>query len=112
MVSAGGEVLVAANDTEDPALTAMTRGHVALAKVLWARARTAKLPPFGHLVRILVSRNSAPSLQRWPGEVFGPRALGDGEWEILVRISGPQLPTLAPFLGRLRRSGKIRITVS
>jgi primosomal protein N' len=112
MLAPGGELLLAASDPSNPALEAMRRGHLALAKVLWARARSAKLPPFGRLVKILVARKTAPSLQRWPGEVFGPRSVGEGEWEILVRIPEPDLCSLEPFINRLRRSGKLRLTVS
>ena len=87
------------------------RNQVAVAKRAWAYAKTQGYPPFGRLIQLQVGTPGAPRLRGWPGRILGPRRRGN-DWEYLVQIDDDQLETLREPLARLRRRGKVRITVS
>jgi hypothetical protein len=109
----GGELLAVADDVEHPALVALGESSVALAKLVWAGAKSALLPPFGRLVSVQVAAPKPPPVTGWPGQVLGPRAgARPGEWEILVRCSDVDLDALRPHLARLIRRCKVRITIT
>jgi primosomal protein N' len=108
-----GHLMIATQDASSPLLQRwVAKDRVGVARVIWRAAKAANLPPFGRLVLVRVARATAPNVATWPGRVHGPRQLQPGEWEILVRCSDAELPKLAQPLDRLRRSAKVRITVS
>ncbi len=108
-----GSLLAVTQDGQQPLLRKWAANdRTGVARVLWNAAKAAVLPPFGRLVLVRVARATAPAVSSWPGRVHGPRQLLPGEWEILVRCSDDELPQLAKPLERLRRSAKVRITVS
>lgn len=80
------------------------------AKRMWNQAQEDQLPPFGRLVTISVGRTYAPSTKSLPGRVHGPRKTADG-WEILVLCSDEQMDRLGQEVSRIRRGGKVRVTV-
>lgn len=87
------------------------RDQTAVARRALAAARSAGLPPFGRLVTIRTAQARAPLTRGWPGHVLGPARSAD-EWELLVRIPADRLLDLAGPITRLRRGGKVRITVT
>jgi primosomal protein N' len=106
-----GELLVCTSQPGHELLGMLVeRDQLALTKHAWDAAKTAGLPPFGHLVTIRVARTNAPSVHGWPGKVAGPSRRGD-EWEILVRLGTGELPLLAEQIERLRNRGKLRFWV-
>jgi hypothetical protein len=108
-----GHLMIATQDAQQPVLQRwVANDRVGVARVIWRAAKEANLPPFGRLVLVRVARATAPNVASWPGRVYGPRAVQAGEWEILVRCTDAELPLLSKPLERLRRSGKVRITVS
>jgi hypothetical protein len=84
----------------------------AAARVVWDEVRAERLPPFGRLVEVSLRRANAPSTVGWPGRVFGPRSVGDGEWRLLVRCDDADLPAVAAAVQRAARSAKVRVTVA
>lgn len=110
---ADGRVLVCTDDPSRPALQALAgrRSFRDFAYVLWDQFARQQLPPFGRLVTVKVGRDKRPSVAGWPGRVLGPRRTHDG-WEVLVRIDGRELPRLRPYIDRIRRPGRCRVTVS
>lgn len=76
----------------------------------WDAAKRELLPPFGRLVTIKVGRQKAPSISGAPGKVNGPRKTSDG-WEILIRCSFDDQEQLARYIEKVRRPGKVRVTV-
>lgn len=102
--------------TDDPACATLAdlfgpRDQVAVARRALASAKAAGLPPFGRLVTVRCGQEQAPRVTGWPGRVAGPAKVGD-DWEILVRIGSDELLQLARPLARLRRGGKVRVTVA
>lgn len=87
------------------------RDQLAGARRALAAAKAAQLPPFGRLVTIRCGRTARPTLTKWPGSVLGPTKIGT-DWQILIRIGAPDLLSLGPHIARLRRGGKVRITVA
>lgn len=82
------------------------------ARRVWAVARASSLPPFTKRVDIRFKRTTAPKLPALDARVLGPRRSSDGEWETTLLVDPAKMHTLAPWVDRLRRSGKVRITVS
>jgi primosomal protein N' len=112
-LSTEGHLLVVTQDASQALLEKWANGdRRGIARVVWNEAKALNLPPFGRLVLVRVARATAPNVATWPGRVHGPRQVVPGEWEILVRCSDQELPRLSSPLDRLRRSGKVRITVS
>ena len=126
----GGEVLVVTGHPENRLLTALfnepgqeqdgqgTRapgigpgGHKAASRAAWAAAREAGLPPFGHLATIRCGQQRQPRIDGCPGTVYGPRRTGD-EWELLVRYSDTDTQAMAAYLTKLRRGGKVRLSLT
>lgn len=102
--------------TDNPAAATLAdlfgpRDQMAVARRAFAAAKSAHLPPFGRLVTIRTARTRPPATKGWPGQVLGPARVGD-EWELLVRIAADRLLELATPVARLRRGGKVRVTVS
>lgn len=112
-LASDGTLLVVTQDGQQPLLRKWAASdRTGVARVLWGSAKSSSLPPFGRLVLVRVARPTSPSVAAWPGRVHGPRQVQPGEWEILVRCSDEELPQLSKPLERLRRSAKVRITVS
>jgi primosomal protein N' len=108
-----GHLMIATQDAQQPVLQRwLANDRVGIARVIWRAAKAAGLPPFGRLVLVRAARATSPNVSSWPGRVHGPRQVQAGEWEILVRCTDAELPLLAQPLERLRRSAKVRITVS
>lgn len=108
----GGSAVVIANDIDYPVLQALAAGDQrAAARQVWNRARKDSLPPFGRLVEVNVARKTAPATASLPGQVFGPRKESDGEWVVLVRCADGDLPAVAAWLTRLRKSSRVRVSV-
>lgn len=109
----GGQVL-ALTDTPDTAALADLfgpRDQKAVARRALSSAQAANLPPFGRLVTVRTARNKPPRTAGWPGHVLGPQKVA-GEWELIVRINAADLLDLERPLARLRRGGKVRVTVT
>lgn len=101
--------------TDDPSAAALAdlfgpRDQVAVARRALAAAKAAGLPPFGRLVTVRCGQEAPPKVQGWPGRVSGPAKVG-ADWEVLVRIEAERLLELDKPLARLRRGGKVRVTV-
>lgn len=112
-VNPGGTLMLVTSDPSDPVLAAITAGdQMALARMVWANAKQLRLPPFGRLIHVRAAREKAPATGSWPGQVAGPRKVADGEWEFLVRCADGDLPAAFQAVSRLRRSAKVRVTVS
>jgi primosomal protein N' len=108
-----GTLLLCTQDATQPLLQRWNaRDRRGAARVCYRSAKAAGLPPFGRLVLVRIARSTAPSCANWPGHVHGPRMVKPGEWEVLVRCTDAQLESLNAPLERLRRSAKVRITVS
>jgi primosomal protein N' len=107
----GGRVLAASRDCTPAVLADLftRRDLMAVAKRTWATAKEHRLPPFERQVQVYTA--ARPVTRGWPGTVLGPRQVGK-EWEVLVRLDDADLPVLAPHVARLRRRGKVRITVT
>lgn len=87
------------------------RDQMAVARRALAAAKAANLPPFGRLVTVRCGQSAQPRVTNWPGQVLGPMRAGT-DWEILVRIPAPRILDLAAPLARIRRGGKVRLTVT
>lgn len=112
-VRPGGTLTLLTQDAEQPLIAKFAAGDLrGVARVCYQAAKSAGLPPFGRLVLVRAARANPPSCASWPGRVHGPRQVAPGEWEVLVRCSDADLPLLRAPLERLRRSAKLRITVS
>lgn len=85
--------------------------QMAVARRVWEHARSEGLPPFGRLVTVRLGWAARPDVSSWPGRTFGPRRVA-GDWEVLVSIPDDRLHTLAPTVDKLRRRGKVRLTVT
>lgn len=112
-VSASKLVLVVA-DPNHQAVAALATGRPRdMARVVWASARDAGLPPFGCLLTISsVARPNVARLQ-FPGSVFGPRRLPDGSWETIVSFRAVGLGNAAAAVERLRAAlRKVRVTLA
>ncbi len=108
-----GMLTLLTQDAEQPLVAKFAASDLrGVARVCYQAAKSAGLPPFGRLVLVRAARANPPSCSSWPGRVHGPRQVGPGEWEVLVRCSDAELPLLRAPLERLRRSAKLRITVS
>jgi primosomal protein N' len=108
-----GHLMIVTQDATQPILQHWAANdRRAVARDVWNEAKALNLPPFGRLVLVRVARATAPAISSWPGRVHGPRQVSPGEWEVLVRCSDVELPALQAPLDRLRRSAKVRITVS
>lgn len=107
----GGRVVAASRDCAAPVLVDLFSRHdlMAVARRTWSTAREHRLPPFER--QVVIHTTTRPSTRGWPGTVLGPRQAGS-EWEVLVRLDDTELPVLAPFVARIRRRGKVRITVT
>jgi hypothetical protein len=79
---------------------------------VWADAKASGLPPFKKMVSVLMRRASAPKLPQLPGRVLGPRRVSPSEWEVLVLVDPVELPQLATWVQKLKRSNQVKITVS
>lgn len=110
---AGGSVLALTDAPDTPVLDDLftRRDQLAVARRAFTAAKSAKLPPFGRLVNIRCAQERAPRTAGWPGTVHGPRKTG-AEWELIVRVPADALLELEPHIARLRRGGKVRVTVS
>jgi primosomal protein N' len=112
-LTAKGTLLLCTQDATQPLLQRWNASdRRGAARVCYRSAKESGLPPFGRLVLVRIARQTAPSCANWPGHVHGPRMVKPGEWEVLVRCTDDQLELLNAPLERLRRSAKIRITVS
>jgi primosomal protein N' len=111
--SPGGRVIAVAVEPDNPVLQRLADGDQrSAARLVWERAKADGLPPYGRVVEVAVARRSVPSTAGWPGRVFGPRATGEGEWVVLVRCSDAELAHLHTRIEQLRRTAKVRVTVS
>ena len=108
----GGTLVVCTSDPDQSLLQEVCRQRNTLVtgKRLWAEAREAGLPPFGHVVTIHSGRELAPSVRGWPGRVHGPKRVG-AEWEIVVIVTPEELDQLRGKLVSLRRRGKVRLRI-
>lgn len=108
-----GTVLALTDNPDSATLTDLfgPRDQTAVARRAFAAAKSAHLPPFGRLVTIRTAQLRAPQTKGWPGQVLGPARVGN-EWEMLVRIPADRVLELAGPVARLRRGGKVRVTVS
>ena len=68
------------------------------------------LAPYGHLVNIIVARDTAPATGTWPGRILGPQRLTDGTWRVLVIATPDEVDDLAKRLAILTRRGKATVT--
>lgn len=109
----GGQVVVMTSQSDHPLLQdlCVRRDQLTMAKRSWETAQQSGLPPFGRLVTVRTGQERSPRTTTWPGTIYGPRRVGS-EWEVLVQVSDADLPRLGAPLERLRRGGKVRITVS
>jgi primosomal protein N' len=109
----GGTLAVCTDEPEHPLLQdlCVRRDQLTAARRAWDTARQAGLPPFGRLVTVRCGQDTEPQVERWPGQVFGPRHNGT-EWEVLVKTDDRTLPYLRPSIERLRRRGKVRVAVT
>lgn len=87
------------------------RDQAAVARRALAAAKAANLPPFGRLVTIRCGQTNPPRTTGWPGHVLGPTKVGQ-DWELLVRLPADRLLELDKPITRLRRGGKVRVTVT
>lgn len=75
-------------------------------------AKLHTLPPFGRIVTITLHRKSKPNVVGWPHQVLGPVSVGDGIWQVTVRVPTSQLASLEPYvLPLLKKSTKSRVEV-
>jgi primosomal protein N' len=107
----GTLVLVTTAPEHPVLLAARDRDLLPVAQSVWEGAKAAGLPPFGHLVHVRLGWKNPPRTQDWPGRVLGPRRKG-AEWEVLVVVSGDDLPHLRTLLEGVRRRGKVRVGIS
>ena len=109
----GGTVIGLTRSSDHPLLQDLFvgRDQREAARRAWRAAREAGLPPFGYLITIRCGQDRQPRTNGWPGTVYGPRRVGD-EWELLVLADTSEFSRLGPYLQRLRRGGKVRVTVS
>lgn len=109
----GGTLLALTGDAAAPLLADyfIRRDQLAVARRAVTAARDAGLPPFGRLVTVRSGQARAPRTDGWPGTVWGPRRSGE-EWEVLVGLTNQALESFRPHVVKLRRGGKVRITVS
>lgn len=108
-----GTVLALTANPTQPTIHALfaPRDVLAVSQRALEAARRGNLPPFQRLIKISSGQEQPPQLTGWPGTIHGPAKKGDN-WEALITIPTPDLLTLAPHVRRLRRAGKIRITVT
>lgn len=84
-----------------------------VARVVWAQARDAALPPFSAMVELrLKGRKSAPATGHLPGRVLGPRRLGPDEFSVVVLLPTSELELIAPVVAQWRSRGQLRVTVT
>lgn len=109
----GGTLWVPTRNPQHPLLCDLLvrRDQVSAARRAWSGAKQAGLPPFERMVKVSVARTRAPNVSTWPGRVLGPRRKGKN-WEVLVRLPDCELPELSSHIERLRRGGKLRVTVT
>jgi hypothetical protein len=110
----GGQLVVVTSDPSDAVIDDLVVrcDLVRAAKRTWAAARDSELPPFGRLVSLRVKADKPPRIVGWPGKVLGPRSVGDGEFEILVRCGDGDLDEVGRCVDRLRKRAKVRVSVS
>ena len=110
----GGSLVVGTQTVSHPVLVDLLklRDQCGLARADWAEAKTQGLPPFGRLVEIRLSRKKMPVLKLPAGRVLGPVQVGVDEWEALVLVSEKDLPKLRSPVERLRRAGRVRVSVT
>ena len=108
----GGTLVLVTTAPEHPVLLATrNRDLLPVAQSVWEGAKSAGLPPFGHLVHVRLGWKNPPRTEDWPGRVLGPRRRGN-EWEVLVVASTADLDELRIKLEGIRRRGKTRISIS
>lgn len=107
-----GTLVLVTTAPEHPVLiAARNRDLLPVAQAVWEDAKTAGLPPFGHLVHVRLGWKNPPRTDDWSGRVLGPRRRGN-EWEVLVVASNSDLDDLRVKLEGVRRRGKVRISIS
>lgn len=108
-----GTMIICSWDRPDGVVSALGRQHdqTAVARMLWDQARRDRLPPFGHVVTIWTSRTHGPRTDGWPGVVYGPRRMSNGQWETVVTCDSGGLAQLTGHVTKLRRNGKVRVKV-
>lgn len=109
----GGQVVcVTDTDGDSPLFSALTAADLReVGRTVWAEARAMALPPFGELVEIGVfGRKTVPDVRLFPGQVFGPRKVADGEWEWMVRCEAAQIPLVASAVESWRKRYRVRVS--
>jgi primosomal protein N' len=107
----GGELVLCTFDPAHPVIRAL-RG-VDPRDVLtraWKTARSLNLPPHHALLTVRVAQDKEPKFSGVPGTVFGPSRRGR-EWELVVSFPHEEHGTMAAFVKRLRRRGKVRVAL-
>lgn len=80
---------------------------------VWEEAKENHLPPFTKMVTVRYKRVSQPKPPNIDGvRILGPRRIAPEEWEIVALTDVSTLSTLDSWVARLRRTGKVRITVA
>lgn len=114
-LSPAGELLLLSDDDgSTPVIKAVTSNNPrAVARVVWAAAKTAALPPFGAVVEIeLNGRKSSPDVRNLPGRVLGPQRVDADSWRVVCVIQESDRKALRTALQKWRSLYKIRVTVA
>lgn len=109
----GGTVVGVTSQPGEDVLGDLFHRHdlMAVAKRTWAAAKANRLAPFSAQVTLIFNGPRPDrAASTMPGRVLGPSRRGR-DWELLVTIDRDQLHALAPHVERLRRQGKLRVTV-
>lgn len=103
--SDAGRLVVVTSDVSDPLIgdVAVRRDLVRCSARGVTVARRHRLPPFGRLVTVTLTRKTPPNVRTWPGLVSGPTQVAANKFEVVVRIATNQLTSLAPLLEPLSK---------
>ena len=114
-LSDSGKVILVSDESEaTQTYAALTRSTPRdLARLVYASARSAGMPPFQMLVTLSIgNRKSAPVLGDLPGRVLGPRRTPSGDWVAQVLLHPSEHQKITPHIEDLRRRYQLRVDVS
>lgn len=111
LVRTGGHLVIVTCEPMGELLAVLVKGDLlGLARRTWEQAKAEALPPFGRQITISgVGR--VPTTTSWPGRVLGPKRISDSEWEFVILAKNSEMASFTGILERLRRRGKVRVTV-
>lgn len=114
LASCGELLLISDDDGSTPIVKAVVSNSPrAVARVIWAAAKAASLPPFGVLAEIeLNGRKSPPDVRNIPGRVLGPQRIDEDSWRVVAVIQDKDRNALQAVLQKWRSLYKIRVTAA